>query len=421
MGESTFIRNDSAATRENTQRRKPHSQNSPLDVTLVVVVIILMAIGLVMVYSSSWYFSIAMDDTTTYAVIRQAGFLVVGSLIAFIVSRIDYHFFKKFLVLMMATVIVLLVGVLLFGQTRLGARRSILFGSFQPSEFAKLAVIIYLSFWLFNKREQINSISFGLVPLICILGIFSGLIFLQPDLSAALTIIVLGGVLFFMAEADIRQIVFVIICIVILGAIMIVFSQSGQARIKDFLAGLQDPIKSSEHIRRSLEAIVNGGLFGVGIGKGVAKVTGLPVAWTDSIFAVIAEEMGVVGAIFVILLYVVFLWRGLKIAQKAPDMLGKLLAGGITFWIIWEALINMGVMVSIFPFAGNALPLVSSGGSSLVSILIGIGILINISRMSNKPLIQQEGRSTGAVVNLRRRDGRRRVSRSGRLAGNREK
>jgi cell division protein FtsW len=188
----------------------------------------------------------------------------------------------------------------------------------------------------------------------------------------------------------------------------------------DFLAGLQDPIKSSEHIRRSLEAIVNGGLFGVGIGKGVAKVTGLPVAWTDSIFAVIAEEMGVTGAIFVILLYVLFLWRGLKIAQKAPDMLGKLLAGGITFWIIWEALINMGVMVSIFPFAGNALPLVSSGGSSLISILIGVGILINISHMSNKPLIQKEGRSTGAVVNLRRRDGRRRVSRTGRLAGNRE-
>jgi cell division protein FtsW len=421
MGESTYVRNNVSASQEMTRRAKPHSQHASFDATLVVVVIILMALGVVMVYSSSWYYSISVNDTTTYAVIRQAGFLALGIFVAFIVSRIDYHFFKKLLYLMMIGIIGLLIAVLLFGREVLGARRALFFGSFQPSEFAKLAVIIYLSFWLSNKREQINSITFGFIPLVVILGVFAGLIILQPDVSVALTIIVLGGVLFYMADADIRQIVFVLVSILILGSLMVIFSRSGQARIHDFLLGIQDPIKSSEHIRRSLEAIVNGGLFGVGIGKGTAKVTGLPVAWTDSIFAVIAEEMGVFGAIGVISLYVLFLWRGIKIAQKAPDLLGKLLAGGITFWIIWEALINMGVMVSIFPFAGNALPLISSGGSSLIAILIGIGILINISRMSNKPLIENEGRSTGAVVNLRRRDGRRRVSRSGRLAGNRAK
>jgi cell division protein FtsW len=421
MGESTFVRNEISASQDVTTRRKPHAQHASFDVTLVVVVIVLMALGVVMVFSSSWYYSISMNDTTTYALIRQAGFLALGSFTAFVMSRIDYHFFKKLLYLMMIGIIGLLLAVLVFGREVLGARRALFFGSFQPSEFAKLAVIIYLSFWLSNKKEQINSITFGLLPLAVILGIFAGLIILQPDVSVALTIIVLGGVLFYMAEADIRQIVFVLIAILISGSVMILFSASGQARIHDFLLGIQDPIKSSEHIQRSLEAIVNGGLFGVGIGKGTAKVTNLPVAWTDSIFAVIAEEMGVVGAIGVVGLYVLFMWRGIKIAQKAPDLLGKLLAGGITFWITWEALINMGVMVSIFPFAGNALPLISSGGSSLLAILIGIGILINISHMSNKPLIEKEGRSTGAVVNLRRRDGRRRLSRSGRPTGYRAK
>ncbi len=166
-----------------------------------------------------------------------------------------------------------------------------------------------------------------------------------------------------------------------------------------------------------MEAVVRGGLFGVGIGKGTTKFTGLPVPWTDSIFAVIAEETGLIGAVLVIALYLVLLWRGLKIAQRAPDGLGFLLASGVTIWITLEALINIGVMVNIIPFAGNALPLMSAGGSSMTMTLAGIGILINVSRTNGRRSSTKEGRTFGAVIDLRRRDWRRSVPRNRRSAG----
>jgi cell division protein FtsW len=161
------------------------------------------------------------------------------------------------------------------------------------------------------------------------------------------------------------------------------------------------------------EAITRGGIFGVGIGKSITKFTGLPVPWTDSIYAVIIEETGVIGGALVLSLYMFILWRGMQIARRAPDQLGRLLAGGITLWIVFDALLNMGVMVSIFPFAGNALPLISYGGSSMVTTLAGVGILMNVNRSSSqKRSANLEGRSYGAVIDLRRRDRRRRVSRS---------
>jgi cell division protein FtsW len=165
-------------------------------------------------------------------------------------------------------------------------------------------------------------------------------------------------------------------------------------------------------VRRALESFANGGWFGVGIGKGEAKLTGLPVPHTDSIFAVVGEETGVVGAVGLIGLYILLLWRGLSIARRAPDGLGRLLAAGLTLWIVLEAIINMAVIVNLVPFAGNALPFISSGGSNLMVSLAGIGILLNISRLAERER-EDKGRSFGAVVNLRRRDRRRSVSRSG--------
>ncbi len=179
---------------------------------------------------------------------------------------------------------------------------------------------------------------------------------------------------------------------------------------------LQD---ASDHVRRSLEAVVRGGIFGVGIGKGSTKYLGLPVPWTDSIFAVITEEAGLLGGVFVIGLFMVLAWRGFKIAKNAPDFLGRLIAGGITVWILFEALINIGVMVNVFPFAGNALPLISYGGSSMVTTLTGIGILMNVGMHSMPGKKQAEEFGAHAVVDLRRRDRRRSVSRPNSSAGTR--
>jgi cell division protein FtsW len=189
-------------------------------------------------------------------------------------------------------------------------------------------------------------------------------------------------------------------------------------RVKDFFAGIQDITRASDHISHSFQAIISGGLFGTGIGQGSIKSIGLPVAHTDSIFAVVAEETGLVGIFILLAGYLVIGWRGLVISHNAADPFGRLLAAGITFWILLEAYINIGVMVNLLPNAGNALPFISYGGSSMLTSLIGIGILLSISRGGQQK--QHEGETTfGSVVNLRWRDGRRRVPRSGRSSSTR--
>jgi len=191
---------------------------------------------------------------------------------------------------------------------------------------------------------------------------------------------------------------------------------TGASRVQNYLAGLEDPSQASYHVRRSIEAFVNGEWFGVGIGNGVTKVVGLPVPPTDSIYAVIGEETGVFGSVALMALYVLFFWRGIRVASRAPDDLGALLAAGLSLWIAIEAFINMAVMVNLMPFAGNALPFVSYGGSNLVVSLVAVGILLNVSRQSVQNM-EDQGRLFSAVVNLRWRDRRRRVSRPYRSAG----
>jgi cell division protein FtsW len=253
-----------------------------------------------------------------------------------------------------------------------------------------------------------------------ILGAMGGLVLLQPDISAAGTIFLMGVFLFFLAGGEWRQIIFVFAAALIAGFIVVKLSTTGNTRLTSYLEGLRDPIQASYHVRRSLEAVVKGGWFGVGIGQAETKFTGLPVAPTDSIFAVIAEETGLVGAGLIVILYGILLWRGLTIARRAPDQLGSLLAAGLTLWITLEAIINMAVIVGLMPFAGNALPFISAGGSNLTASLGAVGVLMSISRRSTERETK-EGRPFSAVVNLRWRDWGRSVSRSRRTASTRER
>ncbi len=275
----------------------------------------------------------------------------------------------------------------------------------QPSEIAKLVVVIYLSVWLFARRDQLSDVSFGLIPLGIILGVLGGLIFLQPDLSAAATIFILGGLLFFLAGGDLRQIAFLLILGMVVSWIVFRFHPTGSQRVSEYLISIKDLTQAPMHLSRSLEALVKGGWFGVGIGRADTKLTGLPVPPTDSIFAVIGEETGLLGATAVILLYVFLMWRGLKIAQRAPDGLGRLMAAGLSMWLAIEAFINMAVIVGLVPFAGNALPFVSAGGSNLLVSLAAVGILLNISRVSARSQ-EVEERTFDAVVDMRWRDRR---------------
>jgi cell division protein FtsW len=384
-----------------------------VDVPLILAVVALVVFGLIMLYSASFDFSFNEFGSSTYMFSRQVRWLGLGILLAVGLSYFDYHHWQRVVVFAMLGTIALLVIVLFVNEIRLGASRSLYEGSYQPSEVAKLISIIYLAVWLYAKRDFLHDISLGLIPLGVILGIIGGLIYLQPDISAAGTVLVLGGLLFFLAGADIKQIVFILILAILMGWVVVQFSATGQDRVSSFVAGLQDPTNASYHVQRSFEAVIKGGVFGVGLGQADTKLTGLPFAPTDSIFAVVAEELGLFGSTLLMSLYAVLVWRGLTIARRAPDILGTLLASGVTFWIGLEALINMAVMVGLMPFAGNALPFISAGGSNLVSTLSAIGIILNISRQSGGSVKKEEDerRSFGAVVDLRRGNGRRSVPR----------
>ena len=385
-----------------------------IDIPLALTVVALVVFGLIMLYSASFDFSFNEYGSSTYMFARQIRWLALGLLAAFILSLFDYHNWRKIVVPAMLSTIGLLITVLFINEIRLGASRTLYEGSYQPSEIAKLVAVIYLSVWLYAKRQFLHDVTLGLIPLGVILGIIGGLIYLQPDLSAAGTVLILGGLLFFLAGADMKQIVFLLFLALVMGWVIVQFSATGQDRVASFLAGWQDPTNASYHVRRSFEAVIKGGVFGVGLGQADTKLTGLPFAPTDSIFAVVAEELGLFGSVLLMGLYGALVWRGLSIARRAPDMLGTLLASGITFWIGIEAMINMAVMVGLMPFAGNALPFISAGGSNLVSTLCAIGIVLNISRQSGDFAKSEENewRSFGAVVDMRRGNGRRSVPRS---------
>jgi cell division protein FtsW len=408
MRASTVIATDRTAA------ARPSEVARHLDLPLLVAVLVLVVFGLIMLYSASWDYSLAEYGDAVYMFTRQAMWLGFGMAIATALALFDYHRWRKLIVPAMGLTILLLVAVLLMNEIRLGAKRALYQGSYQPSELAKLITILYLSVWLYAKRESLHDISLGLIPLGVILGLIGGLIYQQPDLSAAATLLIMGGLLFFLAGGDLRQIGFLLVVAVVAGFLVVQISPTGRVRVAEFLAGLRDPTQASYHVQRSYEAIVNGGVFGVGIGRAASKLTGLPVPPTDSIYAVVVEELGLVGAIGLIGLYGLVFWRGLVIARRAPDMLGTLLATGLVVWIGLEAGINMMVMVGLLPFAGNALPFVSAGGSNLVSSLAAVGILLNISRQRGQSAPEEEGRLDRATAGVRRWNGRRRVPRAGR-------
>jgi cell division protein FtsW len=413
IGERTSMRGSSP--RQSAMRKKG-ALRLGIDVPLLLIVLTLLIFGLVMVYSASYDYSLAYYGDAYRIFQRQVIFMVLGISVAAVLTFLDYHIWRRIAVPVGALAVVGLLAVLLANNVLNNAARTLWEGSIQPSELAKLITVIYLSVWLYSKRDSLQDITLGLIPLGVMLGVLGFLIYLQPDLSAVITIAILGAIMFFLAGADMRQIGFLIVFGLIFGWLLVQVSSTGSERMATYLAGLKNPLNSSYHVRRSLEAFVNGGWFGVGIGMSETKLTGLPVPQTDSIYAVIGEETGFFGASGLVFLYVLLLWRGLTIAQRARDGLGALMAAGLTLWLALEAFVNMAVMVNVLPFAGNALPFISAGGSNLGVSLAAVGILLNISRLSNQK-DEKEGNFFSAVVDLRRRDRRRSVSRPRRSSG----
>jgi cell division protein FtsW len=353
----------------------------------------LLVVGFLMVYSTTFDLGDRFQGNPVYYMTRQVVAMALGIVAIIVLMQFDYHVLRYASVPLILITIGLLVFLLLFGQADYGAVRALAGGSYQPSELAKLAVILYISHWLYSKGDRIKRINYGLVPFSAITGIMFTLIVLQPALSAAILVTLISFTLFFVAGADLKQVILVGVGASIVVAFMMVTLPHASQRIDDYVIAFRDPQQASYQVIQALGALANGGYFGVGLGKGDQKFGPLPLAHTDGVFAIVGEELGLLGAIGVVVLLAFLAYRGFRAASRARDTYGFLLAVGVTVWISYQALINIAVITAVIPFTGMPLPFLSYGGSSMLVTLIGVGILLNVSRdaaLGRPPLRRQQ-------------------------------
>lgn len=342
------------------------------------VIALLAVFGLLMVYDSSVAIAIRDFHNPYYYLLEQAKWLIIGTGIFLVFSRISYKRWKALALPILVGTLILLLAVFIpgLGIKVLGARRWINFGLFivQPSEIAKLSLIIYLSAWLSSPEKE----RFG--AFLLLLGMVVGLIVVQPDLGTAMIVVGIAVFMYFISGAPIKHFMFIVPAIIGGVLLLALISPYRFERLMTFVNPERDPQGSSYHIRQAVLAIGSGGWTGLGVGKSRQKYEYLPEANTDSIFAIVGEEMGFVGSVAIILLYLFIVWRGFRIAKNAPDMFGKLLAFGVSSWIGIQAGLNIGAITALLPLTGVPLPLVSNGGSSLVILLVALAMVTNISK-----------------------------------------
>lgn len=356
------------------------AQSGGVDVVLIMTVATLLATGLIMVYSATYALGFQVYNNPNYFLIRQGAWVIIGTVALLIMMRIQYTGWQRISVLVMAGTLLVLAGLLVFGGERFGGRRWFFGGSVQPSELAKLAVIIYIADWLSSKGEQIRDVTYGLVPFAILIGVVTGLILLQPDFSTSMLIAATAFAMFFVAGAEVKQLA---ISVLVGGSALVILILQAPYRLERiavFLDPMSDPSEEGYQIVQTLRALVWGGVTGQGLGNSQQKLGALPAAHTDAIFAVLGEELGLIGGLIVIGLFAILAYRGFRIAQNASGTFGMLLATGVTTWLAFQALINIAVVTSTIPFTGIPLPFISFGGSSLVASMAGVGLLLNISK-----------------------------------------
>ncbi|MGQ9886851.1 MAG: FtsW/RodA/SpoVE family cell cycle protein [Aggregatilineales bacterium] len=385
-----------------------------LDPYLLIVVGGLLAIGVMMVYSTTFDWSYQSFGSESYILLQHLRNLAIGTVVLVLLAFIDYRVWKRFAVWLLLGVIALLIAVLLFGDDAFGARRSLIRGSLQPGEAAELAMVVYMAAWLGSRRTRVRSFLYGLIPFAVLVGIVGSLVMLQPDLSSAAMIFAACGVMFFLAGADLLQLGVAGGVAAGIGWALSQRISYAQGRLTSFVDSLSDLTQAHYQVQQAVIAFLNGGWTGVGLGEGRQKFGFLPAPHTDSIFAVIGEELGIIGAGFVVLLYVALAVRGFQTSRRAPDTFGALLAAGITVWIVLKALLNIAVMTALVPPTGAVLPFISFGGSSLVVLMAGAGLLLSVGRVRARLMSAPERRNVFAPYDRGGRNGRTRVSRAGR-------
>lgn len=374
----------------------------PADYVLMIVVSLLVVIGLLSIYSVSFGPKLQIDNDPLGLVERHLGMLVIGVAVMFIFARLDYRLLLKYAVPLMLVTLGLLVALLFFGHEENGARRWLIGPSVQPGEIAKLVTIIYVAAWAASKGKKLRRLLYGLVPFSILIGLIAGLIILQPNYSTALLIAAVAFTMFFMAGAELKQFIGAAVFGSAVAALVVTQSARAMSRLTSlFVDPTAELTDGSWQMGQTLIALASGGIFGKGLGTGGGQYGYVPLAHSDGIFAIWGEETGLIGSALLVALFIVLAYRGFRIARNAPDDFGRVLAAGVTFWLVFQAFLNMAVITQLLPFTGQPLPFISYGGSSLVMSLMSIGILLSISRALPKPPVVK---SVPTVVGASRSD-----------------
>jgi cell division protein FtsW len=353
------------------------------DRVLFVAAIVMVCVSVVMVYSASA--PIALDDFKDpyYFLIRQGMWAVLGVAVMALAMRIDYRSYRNDpLIWGVLGILGLMLAAALFSDPINGARRwlSIAGLRFQPSEFAKLACVLFTALMLERRMHRINEISYSLTPIAIVTAVLAGLIFVEPDAGTAMSLVMVVGVMVFAAGLSYRYLVGAAVVAIPALAVAVIWESYRLKRIFAFLDPWADRQGDGFQAVQSFIAIGTGGITGRGLNESVQKLFYLPFAHTDFIFAVIGEELGLIGTSATLACFCVIAWRGLRISARAEDRFGSLFALGITTMVVAQAFINISVVLGLLPTKGIPLPLLSNGGSSLLVSLLGIGILLNISQ-----------------------------------------
>jgi cell division protein FtsW len=356
------------------------------DRILFLVTIVLVGFGVAMVFSSSAIVAKAKFGDPNFFWFKQLISATLGLAVMFVIMKVDYHIYRQPAVVFSAlAVVVALLVLVFFLAAAANTHRWIQLSGFsiQPSELAKLALIFFLASLLEKRKGKVNDLTFTLVPVAVVVALLAGLIVLQPDLGTAVSLLAITAVLLFVAGLDLRWIAISIIFAVPALYLLIFRVKYRRDRILAFMNPWEEPLGRGFQIIQSLISVGAGGIVGSGFMEGKQKLFYLPEAHTDFIFAVVGEELGLIGTCAILGLFGVFLWRGIRASMHAPDLFGFYLALGITMMICVQAFINMSVVLGLMPTKGIPLPFLSYGGSSFVVMLASVGILLNVSQQSS--------------------------------------
>lgn len=356
------------------------------DTTLLILLILIVGVGLATLFSASYYYGGKRFNDPFHFLFRQLAFIGVGGLLAFIASRIPLNALVKKLPLLLGITFLLMLGTFVPGvrHSIMGANRWITLAgyTFQPSELVKLTLVIYLSAILSKKNDRLDDVINSLVPPLLVVLLFTTLIYLQNDFSTAFFVIMVSLLLFFVAGIKLRYFLFLFSIVLPLASILVLSKEYRVRRVIAFLDPNSDPIGTGYQVIAAQNALASGDFWGRGFGMGTEKLGGLPEAHSDFIFAVFAEELGFVGVVFAIALFLALAVRGYSLAleHESSDRFYFLLTIGLTSSLVFQALVNMAVVSGMLPATGLPLPFFSHGGSSMVVSLIMAGLLINLSR-----------------------------------------